>query len=149
MKEKKVRNQINFRVTEEEYERLKRKAELANLSPSMYAKKQALQGKVKAPVITRDVGQLIIPEISKIGSNINQLAKKASMNMTILPSEYKEVLAEFETLWAYVLDGKKPRLPLTEENFNPRRAKLDGPFIIQKKFIFCKFSAVPKGYLGV
>lgn len=115
MEEKNVRKQINFRVTEEEYEKLKRKAELANLSPSMYAKKQALQGKVKAPVITKDVGQLILPEISKIGSNINQLAKKANMNMTILPSEYKEVLAEFETLWAYVLDGKKPKPYKTEE----------------------------------
>lgn len=104
-----ARNQINFRVTEEEYAVLKRRAEMAGLSPSMYAKKQALTGKVKAPVITKDVGQLILPEISKIGSNVNQIARKLNAGDIALVSEFKEIQAEFETLWAYVLEGKKPK----------------------------------------
>lgn len=111
MAERKARNQINFRVTDEEYAILVHKAEEAGLSPTMYAKKQAVNGKVKAPIITKDIGQLILPEISKIGSNVNQIARKLNQGGTPLLSEFKEIQAEFETLWAYILEGKKPKKP--------------------------------------
>lgn len=107
--EKKVRGQIHFRITPSEAAIIEQKAAEAGLSPTMYAKKQALEGKVKAPVITKDAGQLILPEISKIGSNINQIARKLNVGGSVLPSEFKEVQAEFQTLWAYVLEGKKPK----------------------------------------
>ena len=42
-------------------------------------------------------------------SNINQIARKLNLGDLVLPSEFKEVQAEFETLWAYVLEGKKPK----------------------------------------
>lgn len=116
MEEKKARGQIHFRVTPDEAAIIEQKAAEAGLSPTMYAKKQALEGKVKAPVITKDVGQLILPEISKIGSNINQIARKLNLGGSVLPSEFREVQAEFETLWAYVLEGKKPK-KLQEEQF--------------------------------
>ena len=106
---RKANIQINFRVDEKEYAILKARAEIANLSPSMYAKKQALEGKVKAPVITKDVGSLILPEISKIGSNVNQIARKLNQGDVPMASEFKEIRAEFETLWTYVLEGKKPK----------------------------------------
>ena len=104
-----ARNQINFRVTEEEYAILLHKAEEAGLSPTKYAKQQALKGKVKAPVITKDIGKLILPEIAKIGSNVNQIARKLNQGGYPMLSEFKEIQAEFETLWAYVLEGKKPK----------------------------------------
>lgn len=104
-----AKNQVNFRVDDKEYAILKAKAEVAGLSPSMFAKQQALNGRVKAPVITKDIGQLILPEISKIGSNVNQIARKLNQGGSPMLSEFKEIQAEFETLWAYVLDGKKPK----------------------------------------
>lgn len=104
-----ARNQINFRVTEEEYAILLHKAEEAGLSPTKYAKQQALKGKVKAPVITKDIGKLILPDIAKIGSNVNQIARKLNQGGSPILSEFKEIQAEFETLWAYVLEGKKPK----------------------------------------
>lgn len=107
--QKKARGQIHFRITPDEAAIIEQKAAEAGLSPTMYAKKQTLEGKVKAPVITKDIGQLILPEISKIGSNLNQIARKLNMGGSVLPSEFREVQAEFETLWAYVLEGKKPK----------------------------------------
>lgn len=68
--------------------------------------KQALYGKVKAPVITKDIGQFILPEISKIGSNVNQIARKLNQGGHPVISEFTEIQAEFETLWAYVLEGR-------------------------------------------
>jgi hypothetical protein len=106
--EKKIRGQIHFRVTPEEAALIEKRAAEASLSPTMYAKKQALYGKVKAPVITKDIGQFILPEISKIGSNVNQIARKLNQGGHPVISEFTEIQAEFETLWAYVLEGKKP-----------------------------------------
>ena len=64
---------------------------------------------LKPRLITKDIGQLILPEISKIGSNVNQIARKLNQGGSPMLSEFKEIQAEFETLWAYVLDGKKPK----------------------------------------
>ena len=41
-----AKNQVNFRVDDKEYAILKAKAEVAGLSPSMFAKQQALNGRV-------------------------------------------------------------------------------------------------------
>ena len=105
--QKTIRNQIHFRLTAEEAAKIEQNAATVGLSPSAYAKKQALEGKVKSPVITRDVGQLIYPELGKIGSNINQIARKLNMDDEVLASEFREVKAEFDNLWSYVTEGKK------------------------------------------
>lgn len=118
-----ARNQINFRVTEEEYAILLHKAEEAGLSPTKYAKQQALKGKVKAPVITKDIGKLILPEIAKIGSNVNQIARKLNQGGYPMLSEFKEIQAEFETLWAYVLEGKKPKDVAQEQETGMKEEK--------------------------
>ena len=125
--QKKARGQIHFRITPDEAAIIEQKAAEAGLSPTMYAKKQALEGKVKAPVITKDIGQLILPEISKIGSNINQIARKLNMGGFVLPSEFREVQAEFETLWAYVLEGKKPKKQDEQEQTGMKEEKQEKP----------------------
>lgn len=105
--QKKTRNQIHFRLTAEEATKIELNAATARLSPSAYAKKQALEGKVKSPVITRDIGESIFSELGKIGSNINQIARKLNMDDEVLASEFREVKAELDNLWAYVTEGKK------------------------------------------
>lgn len=103
---KKIRGQIHFRLTPEEAAIIEKKAAEAGLSATMYAKKQALEGMVKAPVITKDIGKLILPEISKIGSNINQIARKLNQGNMVLPAEFLRVQSEFDMLWKYILEGK-------------------------------------------
>ena len=105
--QKKTRNQIHFRLTAEEATKIELNAATVRLSPSAYAKKQALEGKVKSPVITRDIGESIFSELGKIGSNINQIARKLNMDDEVLASEFREVKAELDNLWSYVTEGKK------------------------------------------
>lgn len=113
--EKKVRGQIHFRITPEEAAIIEQKAEAVNLSPTMYAKKMAVLGKVKPQVIGKELGQAMLPHISHMGSNINQLAKRANEGGTVAAAELAEVKAEFEQLWDLVLYGKKPKPRKSEE----------------------------------
>lgn len=113
--EKKVRGQIHFRITPEEAAVIEQKAEAANLSPTMYAKKMAVLGKVKPQVIGKELGQSMLPIIGHMGSNINQLAKKANEGGTVAAAELAAVKAEFDKLWDLVLYGKKPKHHKTAE----------------------------------
>lgn len=113
--EKKLRAQIHFRITPDEAKIIERKASEAGLSATMYSKKQALEGKVKSPVITIEIGKLILPELSKIGSNINQIARKLNQGNTVLPTEFLKVQSEFETLWEYILEGKRPKIQIKQD----------------------------------
>lgn len=113
--EKKVRGQIHFRITPEEAAVIEQKAEAANLSPTMYAKKMAVLGKVKPQVIGKELGQSMLPIIGHMGSNINQLAKKANEGGTVAAAELAAVKTEFDKLWDLVLYGKKPKQHKTAE----------------------------------
>ncbi len=65
--------QLKFRVTEEEYERIIRRAKNSH-SRSEYIRNMALKGKVTIPVPTIDRQSLL--EMNKIGVNLNQVVKK-------------------------------------------------------------------------
>ena len=113
--EKKVRGQIHFRITPEEAAKIEAAAEAANLTPTMYAKKIVVNGKIKPQVISKELGQAMLPHISHMGSNLNQLAKKANEGGTVAAAELAEVKAEFDKLWDLVLYGKKPKPHKTKE----------------------------------
>ena len=109
-------NQINFRVTDEEMAVLRVNAERAGFSKiPMYCKRLALGVKVKPQVIDKETGKAILPHVAHIGSNINQLAKKANEGGTVAAAELAAVTEEFEKLWAYILEGKKPQKPQKSE----------------------------------
>ena len=109
-------NQINFRVTDEEMAVLRLNADRAGFSKiPMYCKRLALGVKVKPQVISKELGQAMLPMIGHMGSNINQLAKKANEGGTVAAAELAGVKAEFEALWNLVLSGKKPKKHKSEE----------------------------------
>lgn len=103
-----AKNQINFRVTMEEFASLWVAADRAGLSVPALCKRAALGTKVRPQIIDKEVGKAILPHLSHIGSNLNQLAKKANEGGTVAAKELAEVTAQFEALWAYILEGKKP-----------------------------------------
>lgn len=108
-------NQINFRVTDEEMAVLEVNAERAGFRVPMYCKRLALGVKVKPQIIGKELGQSMLPIIGHMGSNINQLAKKANEGGTVAAAELAEVKAEFDKLWDLVLYGKKPKQHKTAE----------------------------------
>ena len=107
--------QINFRVTDEELAVLEMNAGRAGLKIPTFCKNAALAVKVRPQVIEKELGQAMLPHISHMGSNLNQLAKRANEGGTVAAAELAEVKAEFEKLWDLVLYGKKPKPHKTKE----------------------------------
>ncbi len=75
MREERTEN-LHFRVTTAEKERIKRYAAAAGMSMSDYARRQVLQKQVKVvtPEFISDYEQ-ICGELGRFGNNINQIAK--------------------------------------------------------------------------
>ena len=109
----KIRNQIHFRIKPEEAVIIEQKASKAELSPSLYCKKMSLEGKVKAPLIDLQAARLLLPQISKIGANVNQIARSLNMGATVAPEAVEDIKTQLQGLvadiWAVILDGKKPK----------------------------------------
>lgn len=100
--------QINFRLNEKELAKVKMAADHAGLTVPAFCKNAALATKVKPQVIDKEMGKAILPHVSHIGSNLNQLAKRANEGGTVASEELAAVNEQFEKLWEYVLEGKKP-----------------------------------------
>lgn len=67
--------QISFRVSESEYEKLRSSAETLNMSVPNFVKKKAQGSRLVAPKFDKETGQSIAKDLSKLGANVNQIAK--------------------------------------------------------------------------
>ena len=74
---KKERRQINFRLTEDEWDLLEYKLQNNNIqmSISAYAKQQTLHGQVNCLGLSSDEVKKITTSLARIGNNLNQIAK--------------------------------------------------------------------------
>lgn len=108
---KDTRKQVNFRLSDEEAAKVELKAQAANLSVSGYCRIMAVEGKVKPQIMDKETGKALLPHLSHIGSNINQLAKVAnSEGITLaMAAQLETVQNQFNALWELLLEGKKPK----------------------------------------
>jgi len=67
--------QISFRVSEQEYEKLKQSAETLNMSVPAFVKKKAEGSRLVTPKFDKDTRQAIVRDLSGIANNTNQIAK--------------------------------------------------------------------------
>ena len=67
--------QISFRVSEQEYEKLKQSAETLNMSVPAFVKKKAEGSRLVAPKFDKETRQTIVRDLSGIANNTNQIAK--------------------------------------------------------------------------
>ena len=67
--------QISFRVSESEYLKLKQSAETLNMSVPNFVKKKAQGSRLVAPKFDKETRQSIAKDLSKLGANMNQIAK--------------------------------------------------------------------------
>ena len=89
---------IKFRVSADELEFIKKKAELAgSKNLSCYLRKMAIAGMV----IKYDDEQLneMKKDISRIGYNINQIAVRVNKNGTIYYDDLQEIKGKVNELW--------------------------------------------------
>ena len=67
--------QISFRVSEDEYEKLKTSAETLNMSVPNFVKSKAKNSRLVTPKFDKEIRELIVRNLSSIANNTNQIAK--------------------------------------------------------------------------
>jgi len=72
---RKEARQVKFRVTDEEYARLKAMADDIGMSVPKFVKSRAIGTKTRHPKIPNEVAGKILSELGKIGVNVNQIAR--------------------------------------------------------------------------
>ena len=80
--------QISFRVSESEYEKLRSSAETLNMSVPNFVKKKAHGSRLVAPKFDKETRQSIAKDLSKLGANVNQIAKYCNQHQHENP-DYK------------------------------------------------------------
>ncbi|WP_019467676.1 plasmid mobilization protein [Staphylococcus cohnii] len=78
--------QISFRVSEFEYEKLKRSAETFHMSVPAFVKKKAQGSRLVAPKFDKETRQSIAKDLSMLGANANQIAKYCNQHQYEAPN---------------------------------------------------------------
>lgn len=95
---------IGFKVTKQENERIRRKAERAMVNLSTYVRTSALEKDIKVIDGLREM----IPELNAIGNNLNQLTVLLRMGHIHNPNleEIKDQFAKFVECAESTLEGR-------------------------------------------
>lgn len=103
---RKDKKQISFRVSESEYLKLEQSAKALNISVAAFAKKKAQGVRVVAPKISPEDSKVIARNLSSLGNNVNQIARKVNSfddlsedNARTLSEELREVQKELRSIW--------------------------------------------------
>lgn len=97
--------QISFRVSEPEFEKLKRSAESLQMSVPAFVKSKAQGTKLVTPKIDRSGAIEIAKQLRAIGNNVNQMARATNVaeldpdSAGNLTAELKKVQKELNQLW--------------------------------------------------
>ena len=84
--DRKEPKQISFRVSESEYEKLRSSAETLNMSVASFVKKKAQGSRLVAPKFDKETRQSIAKDLSKLGANVNQIAKYCNQHQHEAPN---------------------------------------------------------------
>lgn len=96
---RKDNRQINFRVSEHEYQRLEQMANNVGMSVPMFCKKKAQGARMKAPLIDRQGALQIASELRRIGVNVNQVAKHLNSGLNISEGQINALQKELSDIW--------------------------------------------------
>ena len=106
-------NQIHFRLNEKEAAIIEQKAAAAEMKPNTYCKQIALNAKIKPPILDKEAAKLLLPQIGRLGANVNQIARSLNMGAETTPEAMEDIKTQLQELldaiWAMLLDGKKPK----------------------------------------
>lgn len=101
---------VPIRLSDEEFERCKEKADALGKSVPAFLRELALRQKVAAPrppFVDREGAQEIARELRAIGNNVNQLARRANEG-AVRVVELDAVQKELAEIWR-LLSSKVPR----------------------------------------
>ena len=88
--------QIVIRMSEDEYEKIKKKVEQSGMSQQEYLIKALTQKEIKNTEALRE----LFPQLGKIGSNLNQIARKLNQIGYIdFNGELRQALKGCDDIW--------------------------------------------------
>ncbi|MGX0474637.1 mobilization protein NikA [Staphylococcus hominis] len=102
---RKESKQISFRVSESEYLKLQQSAETLNMSVPAFVKKKAQGSRLVAPKFDKETRQSIAKDLSKLGTNANQIAKYCNQhqheepNYETLERNINELRERLNDIW--------------------------------------------------
>lgn len=91
--------QINFRVSEDEFQRLQEMASRVGMSVPAFCKEKAKGSKIKAPKVDREGAFQIAKELRRIGININQIAKYLNSGQSVSEGQINGLEGELHNIW--------------------------------------------------
>ncbi|MGO3601499.1 MAG: MobC family plasmid mobilization relaxosome protein [Enterococcus faecalis] len=97
--------QISFRVSESEFEKLKRSAKTLQMSVPAFVKSKAQGAKLVTPKIDRPGAVEIAKQLRAIGNNVNQMARATNAteldsNLAVnLTAELQKMQKELNQIW--------------------------------------------------
>ncbi len=94
---RKENKQIKFRVTSDEFERLRQMADMNNMSVPKLAKMRAENTLIKPPAIDRQGAIEIAKAMRPVGVNINQIAKQVNESKGIDEQLANALLQELQS----------------------------------------------------
>lgn len=80
-------HQINIRVNEVQYAKIQVSARIMGLSVSKYCKHLVIQSKLRDPKFSDEEYHQLIVNLSRIGNNINQMARRLNQADSEIASE--------------------------------------------------------------
>ena len=90
--DRKEKKQVNFRVSDIEYQRLDQNASALSMTVSGYAKFRVQSSDDVSIKFSHDDAVLFLRELGRIGTNINQIARFCNQQADGLPEELAERL---------------------------------------------------------
>lgn len=97
---------IQFRLSEEQYNKLKISGETYGLSPNLYAKKLAQKSHLKKPYLEHDQAKSLLLELSKQGTNLNQIARKLNQ-FDRMDNQDKELIEALRYTYGVLAQAQK------------------------------------------
>lgn len=80
-------HQVNIRVNEAEYAKIQASARIMGLTVPKYCKHLVMQSKLKEPKLADEEYHKIIVDVSRIGNNINQIARQLNQSKSEVAEE--------------------------------------------------------------
>lgn len=93
---------MTFRLTDEEYKKIKEKTAEAGISQQQFLLKTALDKEI---IHIKEFQELIF-QIKKIGININQIARKANETGNISQKDMEEMKGGLDQVWRLLSQSK-------------------------------------------
>lgn len=92
---RKRQKQVVFRLTESEHEEMKRRVDLSGKTQEEFLRNAIFN----CEILNTEGARSLLPDLKRIGNNINQISQKLNSGGFIEPKDWQHVRKEFDEAW--------------------------------------------------